>query len=127
MIVALLLVWTPKGRAANLYEQSWEKLQVEIEHAAPSDFTFVVLGDSRGNEDIFKRALSLAKSYRPLFILHGGDYSNRGSDKETDHFLSLVNNIMRRSGSFRWKTRTGFPMYSVWRMYGEVSPKSENT
>jgi Icc protein len=50
-----------------------------------------VLGDSRDNDSLFKKALALAKPYNPLFILHGGDYSNKGSDKETDNFLALVN------------------------------------
>jgi 3',5'-cyclic-AMP phosphodiesterase len=88
---ALLLVWTANAHAASLYERSLEKFKAGIEHVSPDDFTFVVLGDSRGNDDIFKKALVLAKTYSPLFILHGGDYSDKGSDKETDHFLALLN------------------------------------
>ena len=87
---ALFLVWTVNADAASLYERSLRKLQVGIEHVSPVDFTFVVLGDSRENDSIFRKALALAKTYNPLFILHGGDYSNTGSDKETDHFLALV-------------------------------------
>ena len=90
-VVALLFVWTTNTNAASLYERSLEKLQAGIENVSPDDFTFVVLGDSRGNDGIFKNALALAKTYNPLFILHGGDYSDKGSDMETDHFLSLVN------------------------------------
>ena len=90
-VVALFLVWTANIQAASLYERSMEKLQAEIDHASPDDFAFVVLGDSRDNDGIFIKALALAKTYNPLFILHGGDYSNNGSDKETDHFLALVN------------------------------------
>jgi 3',5'-cyclic-AMP phosphodiesterase len=90
-VAALFLVWTANTNAASLYERSLEKFQAGIEHVSPADFTFVVLGDNRGNDGIFKKALALAKSYNPLFILHGGDYSDNGSDKETDHFLALVN------------------------------------
>jgi 3',5'-cyclic-AMP phosphodiesterase len=90
-IAVLLLVWTANAHGASLYERSLEKLQVGIEHVSPADFTFVVLGDSRDNDSIFKKALALARIYNPLFILHGGDYSDKGSDKETDHFLALVN------------------------------------
>lgn len=90
-IATLFLVWASNGLAASLYERSLEKLQAGIEHVSLSDFTFVVLGDSRGNDSILKNALALAKSYQPLFILHGGDYSDHGSDKETDHFLELLN------------------------------------
>ena len=89
--MAALLIWTANVHAVSLYDRSLEKLQAGIEHASPSDFTFVVLGDSRGNDTIFKKSLFLAKSYQPLFILHGGDYSENGSDKETDNFLAMVN------------------------------------
>jgi hypothetical protein len=91
---ALFLVWAANTHAATLYERSMEKLPAGIEKVSPTDFTFVVLGDSRGNDSIFKKALALAKTYNPLFILHGGDYSDRGSEKETDHFLSLVNEVV---------------------------------
>jgi 3',5'-cyclic-AMP phosphodiesterase len=87
----LFLAWPVNTRAASLYERSLEKLQVGIEYVSPADFTFVVLGDSRENDSIFMKALALAKTYNPLFILHGGDYSSKGSDKETDHFLALLN------------------------------------
>jgi Icc protein len=90
-IAVLFIVWTAETHAASLYERSLKKLQAGIEHVSPADFTFVVLGDSRDNDNIFKKALALAKTYNPLFILHGGDYSDKGSDKETDHFLALVN------------------------------------
>ena len=90
-MAVLFLVWTANAHGASLYERSLEKLQAGIEHVSPADFTFVVLGDSRDNDSISKKALALAKTYNPLFILHGGDYSSKGSDKETDHFLALVN------------------------------------
>jgi Icc protein len=90
-VVALFLVWTADTQAASLYERSLEKFRAGIAHVSPSDFTFIVLGDSRGNDSIFKKALTLAKTYNPLFILHGGDYSDKGGDQETDHFLALIN------------------------------------
>lgn len=90
----LFLAWTVNARAATLYERSLEKLRAGIERVSPSEYTFIVLGDSRENDGIFKKTLALAKTYNPLFILHGGDYSNRGSDKETDHFLEMVNGIV---------------------------------
>jgi Icc protein len=90
----LFLAWAVNAYAATLYERSLEKLQVGMEHVSPADYTFVVLGDSRENDSIFKKTLALAKTYDPLFILHGGDYSNKGSDKETDDFLAMVNGIV---------------------------------
>ncbi len=90
----LFFVWTANTHAASLYERSLEKLQAGIERVSPADYTFVVLGDSRENDSVFKKTLALAKTYNPLFILHGGDYSNKGSDKETDNFLEMVNSIV---------------------------------
>ncbi|MHB8909860.1 MAG: metallophosphoesterase family protein [Syntrophales bacterium] len=86
----LFLGGTVDAHAATLYERSLEKLRVGIERVSPADFTFVVLGDSRDDDNTFKKTLTLAKTYNPLFILHGGDYSGKGTDKETDHFLALV-------------------------------------
>ncbi len=88
---ALFLLCTAGAYGATLYERSLEKFQADSKLASPDDFTFVVLGDSRDNDGVFKKTLALAKTYNPLFILHGGDYSGTGSDKETDHFLAMVN------------------------------------
>ncbi len=86
----LFLVRTVDADAASLYERSLEKLRVGIERVSHADFTFVVLGDSRDDDDTFRKTLAKAKTYNPLFILHGGDYSSKGTDKETDHFLAMV-------------------------------------
>ena len=75
----------------TLYERSIAQLNAKAQKAAPDDYTFVVLGDSRDGDEVFKRALGLARSFDPLFILHGGDYSNKGGEAETARFLSLVN------------------------------------
>jgi 3',5'-cyclic AMP phosphodiesterase CpdA len=93
-VVLVLLFWSANAQAATLYERSVEKLQAGIERVSPADYTFVVLGDSRDNDGVFKKALALAKTYNPLFILHGGDYSNKGSDRETDNFLAMVDGIV---------------------------------
>ena len=75
----------------TLYQRSLPQLTAKAQQADPDDYTFVVLGDSRDGDEIFKKALLAAKAYNPLFILHGGDYSNRGGEAETARFLSLVN------------------------------------
>ncbi len=76
--------------AETLFERSSVLLQQLADKAPLGDYSFVVLGDSRGNDAVFKKALSVAATYRPLFILHGGDYSDKGSEEETRKFLSLV-------------------------------------
>jgi len=77
------------GSAATLYERSLQKFQAKAEKASSKEFVFVVLGDSRDNDKIYKKSLALAAQFNPLFILHTGDISNTGSKKELDHFLSL--------------------------------------
>ncbi len=90
----LFFVRTVDARAASLYERSLERLQARIERVSPADFTFVVLGDSRDDDSTFQKTLALARTYNPLFILHGGDYSSKGTDQETDHFLGLVDGVV---------------------------------
>ncbi|MHB8770133.1 MAG: metallophosphoesterase family protein [Syntrophales bacterium] len=90
----LVLLWGVTAQAAPLHVRSLQKLQASIERVSPGDYTFVVLGDSRDNDEAFEKVLALAKTYNPLFILHGGDYSNKGSDQETDNFLAMLDAIV---------------------------------
>ena len=76
--------------AGTLYDRSLVILEKRLAKAAPDDFTFVVLGDSKDSDEIFRKALKLAATYNPLFILHDGDFSPTGSSTEVDHFLELV-------------------------------------
>ncbi len=91
LILLLIPFFAQDGFGATLYERSMVQFKAHALKAAPNDFTFVVLGDSRGGNAVLKKALARAKSYRLLFILHGGDYSNHGGEEETASFLSLVN------------------------------------
>jgi 3',5'-cyclic-AMP phosphodiesterase len=88
LLVALTTV--TDALSATLYESSVQKLQARTAGVPPREFSFVVMGDSRDNEPVFRKALSLAKSLSPLFILHGGDYSATGSGKETARFLEIL-------------------------------------
>jgi len=76
--------------ASTLYERSLNKFQENVEQLSDRDFVFVVLGDSRDNDRILKKSLVMAATFNPLFILHTGDLSNRGSKKELEHFLEIV-------------------------------------
>lgn len=76
--------------AATLYERSREMLAVKAEKALPAEYTFVVLGDSRDNDGVFRKTLALARGFSPLFILHTGDYSSGGTAAESEHFLALL-------------------------------------
>ncbi len=90
LILQLSFGTVSAAHAETLFQRSSALMQQLAAKATPGDYSFVVLGDSRGNEAVFKKALSVAATYRPLFILHGGDYSDKGSDEETRKFLSLV-------------------------------------
>ena len=76
--------------ASTLYERSLKKFQDNVGQLSGKDFVFVVLGDSRDNDAIYKKSLAMAATFNPLFILHTGDLSNRGSKKELEHFLEIV-------------------------------------
>src|SRR6266568_6464906 len=90
MVLALWLSFVSPGFSASLYEQSLEQFAVRVKQADPADYTFVVLGDSRGNDRVFRKSLALAASFKPLFILHGGDISDNGSRAELERFLTIV-------------------------------------
>lgn len=90
VVILSILFSAPAALAATLYENSQEKLGARAEKALPADYTFVVLGDSRDNDPVFRKALASAKSFSPLFILHMGDYSSGGTLEETEHFLAMV-------------------------------------
>jgi predicted phosphodiesterase len=92
--ILLGLAWPMAGHCSTLYEQSLKKLEKNLQTASPDDFMFVVLGDSRDNDEIFKKILSTAGKLRPLFILHGGDTVFTGREKKFNHFLDIVESTL---------------------------------
>jgi 3',5'-cyclic-AMP phosphodiesterase len=86
-------IWPLQAAAApsTLFDRSLQKLETKIKNgAAAGEFNFVVMGDSRDNDEVFTRILTLAASYKPLFILHDGDIVSRGTREEYDHFLETL-------------------------------------
>ena len=53
-------------------------------------FTFVVLGDSRGGADVFSRLLAQAGDHQPLFIIHSGDFINKGTAPEFEDYAQQI-------------------------------------
>ena len=90
LFFVLSIVSYAHSDASTLYERSLNKFQENVEQLSDRDFVFVVLGDSRDNDRILKKSLVMAATFNPLFILHTGDLSNRGSKKELEHFLEIV-------------------------------------
>ncbi|WP_236018835.1 metallophosphoesterase family protein [Geomonas propionica] len=90
-LLLLLSLFLPAvSYADTLYHRSSAQLEERSRHAATDDYCFVVMGDSRGNDVVFKKALTAAAGFNPLFILHGGDYSAEGGEEETASFLKLL-------------------------------------
>lgn len=92
LLLALLLVsFFPEiGHGETLYQRSSALLAARARKVSADDYSFVVLGDSRGGDRTFSKLLELARFYNPLFILHAGDYSDEGSEAETARFLALL-------------------------------------
>ena len=78
------------AQAATLYEQSRQKLLSGMAGIQKEPYTFVVMGDSRGNDKVFVKCLLAAASYHPLFILHAGDAVSTGSEEQFRHFLETL-------------------------------------
>jgi len=79
--------------AEPLFDRSIQSYEKRAATADPDNWCFVFLGDNRGNDAKFQEALRRAKEFNPLFILHGGDIVERGSESEINHFLKTVNDV----------------------------------
>ena len=77
----------------TLFSESMKTLESRFSTADTNKWCFVFLGDNRGNDRKFKEMLQRAKEVNPLFIMHGGDISERGSALELSHFLDIVKSV----------------------------------
>jgi len=93
-LIVLALAWPLACYSSNLYDRSLQKLEGNLQTASPDDFMFVVMGDSRDNDEIFKKILNAAAKLRPLFILHGGDTVFTGREKKFNHFLDITESTL---------------------------------
>jgi 3',5'-cyclic-AMP phosphodiesterase len=93
-IIVLGIAWPLAGYSSTLYERSLQKLERNLQTASPDDFMFVVMGDSRDNDEILKKILTAAEKLKPLFILHGGDTVFTGREKKFNHFLDIAESAL---------------------------------
>ena len=93
-VILLGLAAPSAGYSSTLYERSLTKLESSLQTASPDDFMFVVMGDSRDNDEIFKKILTAAAKLKPLFILHGGDTVFTGREKKFNRFLDIVESTL---------------------------------
>lgn len=90
LAVAVVFLLSQTVLAETLFDRSLRQVTSRAAQSAPDDFSFVMLGDSRGGDKVFTAALRRASAFKPLFILHGGDLSDNGTSKELDHALQLI-------------------------------------
>ena len=81
------------AETTTLYSDSVKALESRLSSADPNQWCFVFMGDNRGNDRKFVEILKRAKDINPLFILHGGDISERGGTKELSHFVDVVTSV----------------------------------
>ncbi len=88
--------------------------QVELigKSLADSDnFTFAVLGDSRGNPEKFTEILAAAAGHNPAFILHAGDLTNDGTADQLREAVALLEAcpvpVVVIAGNHDLRTRAG--------------------
>ncbi|MEP0814358.1 MAG: metallophosphoesterase [bacterium] len=83
-------------------------------------FTFIVVGDNRSGDAVYREILEQALSYKPLFILNTGDLVNHGDSSEFDAYAKLIETLSvpivhvpgnhdRERGLANWKRRVGEP------------------
>jgi predicted phosphodiesterase len=82
------------SHSATLYERSLKKLEANLKTASSDDLVFAVLGDSRDNDEMFRKVLSEVAKVQPLFILHGGNIVNTGTEKRFNRFLDIVDDAI---------------------------------
>jgi 3',5'-cyclic-AMP phosphodiesterase len=89
-VILILGLIAGNAQSATLYEQSLQKLESRLTGILIEPYTFVVMGDSRGNDEVFIKCLQTADRYHPLFIMHTGDAVSTGSEERFLHFLTLL-------------------------------------
>ena len=90
IIVALLLSFFQAVWAVPLsLEKNIQAIQAD-QSGLEKGFLFIVLGDMRGNDDVYNRLLNKARDYKPLFILNTGDLVHKGGEGEFEHYKKLI-------------------------------------
>jgi 3',5'-cyclic AMP phosphodiesterase CpdA len=85
----LILIPLPGGAAPLSVEQNIQEV-LSDRSGAKKAFSFIVLGDTRANEEIYRRLLNRAKDLNPLFILNSGDMVDEGQSFEYESYRKLI-------------------------------------
>lgn len=84
------LLAVPSPRSASLSIAENIKAIEADKSGLAGVFSFVVLGDCRGNDAVYAALLTMAAAYKPLFILVTGDVANTGAADEFAHYGNLI-------------------------------------
>ena len=71
------LPWFQPDLPSQLNAAAAQRIQDRL--AGSDNFTFALVGDSRGNPEKFQQILAAAAGHGPAFIIHSGDFSTIGS------------------------------------------------
>jgi len=82
--IPLTVLAVPLSLEENIKAVSADRVELS------EGFDFIVLGDNRGNERIFKRLLDQAKAFRPLFLIHTGDLVTNGQAFEYEDYQKWI-------------------------------------
>lgn len=63
---------------------------LENQRGSEEEWVFVVLGDNRGNDKVYKRLLNQAQGHGPRFILHTGDLVDDGLAWQFEAYRELM-------------------------------------
>lgn len=87
--------WTQGQATPRLRHLNSEALK-QIKIADPANFSFVMLGDNKGNGPLFAKLLQqVGKESRTSFVFDDGDLVPRGKEKDFKIFLDLLRANLR--------------------------------
>ncbi|MCD6216930.1 metallophosphoesterase [bacterium] len=96
MIIPMLLMASSRAdsdtSSLSRNEINLDKI-LKINEHPDKPFSFVVLGDSRSNPDIFARIADLINSLEPDFVLHLGDIAINGLTSEFDEVMPIFDKV----------------------------------
>lgn len=75
---------------AQLLEQARQSIQGKLSRGLQArHYSFVVAGDNRDGDAVFRRILKQAGYYQPRFMLHTGDFVSHGTHAQYQKFMQL--------------------------------------
>jgi predicted phosphodiesterase len=71
-----------------------DKFEIKVEKKLdPNNFSYVVLGDTQGRNDLFENMTSMINECEPDFILHCGDMTTMGTEEQFEEFLKVCDRL----------------------------------